>query len=78
MLTFTPSFKKKAGLTRVYEAQVNTTHGDWRKTGSLYAVQDVPAEQLEAAKVKDGEWFDDIKVDGNRVIININDMMLVD
>ncbi len=62
-----------------YESQVNTTHGDWRKTGSLYAVDDVRAERLAEAKVKDGEWFDYyIKVRGNHVIIKINDMTMVD
>ena len=53
--------------------------GDWRKTGSLYAVDDVRAERLAEAKVKDGEWFDYyIKVRGNHVIIKINDMTMVD
>ena len=62
-----------------YEAQVNTTHTDWRKTGSLYAVQDVGADQLKQADVEDGKWFDYyIKVTGNRVIIKINDKQMVD
>lgn len=62
-----------------YECQVNTTHGDPRKTGSLYAVQDVDAETLKETGVKDGEWFDYyIKVYGKRVTISINGKQLVD
>jgi hypothetical protein len=57
-----------------YEAQVNNTHGDWRKTGSLYAIKDnreIPA--------KDGEWFDYfIKVEGHRVWIKINGELVTD
>ena len=36
-----------------FEAQVNNTHGDRKKTGGLYAVKDV-----NPAPAKDGEWFD--------------------
>lgn len=62
-----------------YEAQVNTTHGDVRKTGSLYAVDDVDAETLETTGAKDGEWFDYyIRVYGKHIIIKINDKTLVD
>ena len=35
-----------------FEAQVNNTHGDPKKTGGLYAVKDV-----NPAPAKDGEWF---------------------
>ena len=62
-----------------YEAQVNTSHGDWRKTGSLYAVDDVKADRLSATGAKDGEWFDYyIRVYGKHVIIKINGQKLVD
>ena len=57
-----------------FEVQVNQTQQDWRKTGSLYAVEDVK-EQL----VKDNEWYTyDITVRGNRVVIKINDRVAVD
>lgn len=57
-----------------YEVQVNQTHKDWRKTGSLYAVQDVK-EQL----VKDDEWYTyDITVKGKHILIKINDKVAVD
>lgn len=57
-----------------YEVQVNNSHTDWRRTGSLYAVVDVK-EQL----VKDNVWFtESISVRGKRVIIKINDKVVVD
>ncbi len=76
---FHTKYQAEGWPSQGYESQVNTTHGDWRKTGSLYAVDDVRAERLAEAKVKDGEWFDYyIKVLGNRVIIKINDITMVD
>jgi 3-keto-disaccharide hydrolase len=36
-----------------FEAQVNATHSDRKKTGGLYSVQDV----MDNAPNKDGEWF---------------------
>ena len=51
-----------------HEAQVNQTHGDWRKTGSVYAVKDV-----RESAAKDDEWFDyHIIVHGNKVTLKIN------
>lgn len=57
-----------------YEVQVNNTHTDWRKTGSLYAVQDV--KEIPA---KDNEWFTQhITVQGKKVTIRVNDKVLVE
>ncbi len=57
-----------------YEAQVNNTHGDPKKTGGLYNVQDnfeAPAE--------DGEWFDfEIIVKGKHVLVMINGKVTAD
>ena len=51
-----------------FEAQVNNTHGDPKKSGGLYAVKDV-----NPAPAKDGEWFDyEIRVEGKKVNIKIN------
>jgi hypothetical protein len=51
-----------------FEAQVNNTHGDPKKSGGLYAVKDV-----NPAPAKDGEWFDyEIRVKDKKVIIKIN------
>ena len=57
-----------------YEVQVNNTHTDWRKTGSLYAVQDV--KEIPA---KDNEWFTEtIIVQGKKVTIKVNGKTLVE
>lgn len=61
---------QETGWPRIgYEAQVNATHGDPRKTGSLYAVQDV----MDIAPHSDNEWFDYyIRVDGKEITFKIN------
>ena len=57
-----------------YEVQVNNSHTDWRRTGSLYAIEDV-----RDVFVKDNEWFTEyIMVRGKRVIIKINEKTVVD
>ena len=57
-----------------YEVQVNNSQSDWRRTGSLYGVQDV-----KEVYVKDNEWFTEhIIVQGKRVIVKINDKTVVD
>jgi hypothetical protein len=57
-----------------YEAQVNNSHSDWRRTGGLYAVEDV-----RESKAKDGEWFEyDIKVEGKHIVLKINGETTVD
>ncbi len=51
-----------------YEAQVNATHSDWRKTASVYSFQDV-----REAPHRDDEWFTyNIKVEGKKVTITID------
>jgi hypothetical protein len=57
-----------------YEVQVNNSHTDWRRTGSLWAIQDI-----KETYVKDNEWFSvHIKVKGKRVTVAINDKQVVD
>lgn len=57
-----------------YEVQVNNSHTDWRRTGSLYAVDDV-----REVLVKDNEWFTEhIIVQDNKVTIKINDKTVVE
>jgi hypothetical protein len=57
-----------------YEVQVNNSHTDWRRTGSLWAIQDI-----KETYVKDNEWFTmHIKVNGKRVTVAINDKQVVD
>jgi hypothetical protein len=57
-----------------YEAQVNTTHGDPVKTGSLYHVQDV-----KTAPSKDNEWFNyHIIVTGKHIVFKIDGKVVMD
>jgi 3-keto-disaccharide hydrolase len=57
-----------------YEAQVNNSHEDWRRTGSLYAIVD-----KKTTPVQDGEWFDyDLAVRGKQITIKINGETAID
>jgi len=57
-----------------YEIQVNNTHTDWRRTGSVYGIQDI-----KDVFVKEGEWFTmDITVQGKRIIVKINGKVVND
>jgi hypothetical protein len=62
------------GFPKGYEAQVNNTHQDWRRTGSLYRLSDVK-EQL----VQDDTWWTQhIIANGKHIIIKVNDKTVVD
>jgi hypothetical protein len=66
---FHTEFQEKGWPDKGYECQVNTTHSDRKKTGGLYAVQDV----MDNAPTKDNEWFDYyIRVEGKQVTIKID------
>lgn len=57
-----------------YEVQVNNSHTDWRRTGSLYGIQDI-----RETYVKDYEWYTEyIKVEGKKVTIKLNDKTVVE
>lgn len=50
------------------ECQINATHEDWRKTGSIYGVQN-----LKEAGHKDGEWVTmTLRVENNQVKVWLN------
>lgn len=58
-----------------YEVQVNQTHGDWRKTGGLYGIEDVKDE----SPVKDEEWYvEHITVKGKHIVVRVNGEVTVD
>ena len=57
-----------------YEAQINQTHEDPKKTGGLYGVQD-----NYAAVAQDYEWFDyQITVSGKRIVLKIDGRTITD
>jgi len=71
---FHTEYQETGWPSKGYEAQVNNTHTDWRKTGSLYAVKDV-----NESPAKDNEWFSEhIIVRDKRIIIKVNDKTMVD
>lgn len=62
------------GFPKGYEAQVNATHRDPVKTGSLYNF----AKNFNAPHAA-GEWFTQhIIAQGNRIIIKVNDKVITD
>jgi hypothetical protein len=71
---FHTTYQESSWPQKGYEVQVNNSHTDWRRTGSLYGIQDV-----KDVYVKDYEWFtEDIIVQGKKVLIKINDKTVVD
>lgn len=49
---FHTAYLEQGWPAKGFEVQVNNTHGDWRKTGGLYAVADNKDKVAE-----DGKWF---------------------
>jgi hypothetical protein len=57
-----------------FEVQVNNSHTDWKRTGSLYDVVNI-----KEVYVKDMEWFTEyIQVEGKHVVVKINGKTVVD
>lgn len=71
---FHTAYQAEGWPRKGYEVQVNNSHSDWRRTGSLYDVQDV-----KEVYVNDKEWFTEyIKVQDKRIVVKINDRTVVD
>lgn len=71
---FHTQFQSEGWPGKGYEAQVNNTQQDKRKTGGLYQVQD-----NFDPPVKDNEWFDyEIIVDGKHIVVKINGKTISD
>jgi len=71
---FHTAFQQGGWPAKGYEVQVNNSHTDWRRTGSLYGIEDV-----KEVYVKDNEWYTEyISVQGKHVVIKINDKTVVD
>ncbi|MEM7698250.1 MAG: DUF1080 domain-containing protein [Verrucomicrobiota bacterium] len=89
---FHTQFQAEGWPSNGYECQVNSTHKDPKKTGSLYGVKNitVPVEGKplpkggdhdirDAAPSTDGEWFDyHITVKGKHIVIRVNGEVTVD
>ena len=71
---FHTAYQEQGWPSKGYEVQVNNSHTDWRRTGSLYGVDDV-----REVYVKDNEWYTEhIIVQDKKVTIKINDRTVVD
>jgi hypothetical protein len=71
---FHTAYQESGWPEKGYEVQVNNSHTDWRRTGSLYGIQDI-----RETYVKDYEWYTEtIMVQGKHVTIRINDQTVVD
>ena len=71
---FHTEYQEEGWPSKGYEVQVNNTSSDWRKTSSLYAVEDV-----REAPANDDEWFTQhIIVQDKRVVIKVNGNVQVD
>lgn len=71
---FHTEFQQASWPAKGYEAQVNNSHTDWRRTGSLYAIQDV-----KEVYAKDNEWYTEhIIVKDKHITIMINGKKVVD
>lgn len=71
---FHTAYQDKSFPDKGFEVQVNNSHSDWKRTGSLYDIVDI-----RKVYVKDNEWFTEyIKVEGKHVVIKLNDNVVVD
>ncbi len=83
---FHTEYQDKGWPDKGFECQVNSTHTDPKKTGSLYGVVNILALQpgqkepeggkhikVDKAPSTDGEWFDyHITVKGNTITLQVN------
>ncbi len=71
---FHTQFQQGSWPSKGYEVQVNNSHTDWKRTGSLYDIVDIKEKYIQ-----DNVWYTEyIKVVGKRVIIKLNDIVVVD
>ena len=72
---FHTEYQDEGWPAKGYEVQLNNTHGDPKKTGGLYAVQDV----MDDSPVKDDEWFtQEVTVEGNHIVVRVNGEVTTD
>ena len=66
---FHTEFQEKGWLAHGLEAQINSTHWNKNRTGSLYGIKNITGESPS----EDGPWFDyRIKVTGKEVSIHVD------
>ena len=71
---FHTKYQEAGWPTNGFECQVNVSHSDYKKTGSLYDVAN-----LGNTPARDNEWWTQhITVKGNRVTVKINDVLVLE
>lgn len=71
---FHTAYQESSWPQKGYEVQVNNSQSDWRRSGSLYAIQDV-----KEVYAKDNEWYTEhIIVKDKHITVYINDKKVVD
>lgn len=69
---FHTEYQEEGWPSKGFEVQVNNSHSDWRKTGSIYAVQDV-----KDSLARDDEWFTQhIIVNDRKITVKLNDKVI--
>ena len=72
---FHTEYQEEGWPGKGYEAQLNNTQGDKKKTGGLYDVADV----IDNSPAQDTEWFTQhVIVQGNRIIVKVNGEVTTD
>jgi hypothetical protein len=67
------------GFPKGYEAQINATHKDQIRTGSLYLPQIKEVLVMNTAPHKPNEWFtQEVTANGNHIVIVVNGKKTVD
>jgi 3-keto-disaccharide hydrolase len=70
---FHTKYQKDGWPSNGIEVQVNNTHGDPIKTGSLYKLKNI----MNNSPAKDNEWFTQhVIVDGRKVTVKVNDKVV--
>jgi hypothetical protein len=73
-LYFHTKYQEEGWPKAGYEVQVNNSHTDWRRTGSLYGIKDV-----KEASAKDNVWFtEQIIVRGKHIEVKVDGKTVVD
>jgi hypothetical protein len=71
---FHTKYQERSWPESGYEVQVNNSHTDWIRSGSLYGIVDI-----KETYVQDDEWYTEyIKVEGKHILVKINDKVVVD
>ncbi len=71
---FHTAYQEKGFPDKGYEVQVNNSHTDWKRTGSLYDILDI-----REVYVQDNVWFTEhIIGQGKKITIKINDKTVVE